>query len=66
MTRLTEALRSEWLAMLLLVACLIGLGVLGVMAPDGRLGQADRATHASHESPAGLRHAVGIADAGER
>lgn len=33
MTRLTEALRSEWLAMLLLVACLIGLGVLGIMAP---------------------------------
>ena len=43
--------------MLLLVACLIGLGVLGVMAPDERLGQADRATHASHEAPAGLRQA---------
>lgn len=65
MTRLTEALRSEWLAMLLLVACLIGLGVLGVMAPDERLGQADRATHEPNpQAVSSLR--VGIADAGEQ
>lgn len=64
---LREALREQWAVVVLTSAGLLGIVALfGLVAPDGRLGQADRATYASHEAPAGLRHAVGIADAGEQ